>query len=640
MTNGAIRGCYGLLSVLTLVVLLPAPAYGVAYRLSFDQIGDRLSWGQTLSGWQHTIPVGFSYSDSTAAIELSGSFHLSSVLNRGAWGENRWRDSSSAHWSLGYPILETTRLSLNASLSKSSDNFSRFREPILTQSVGVVLQHSPFRSGPFRSFSVTFSGGPSFDRRLGRRDRGIAYRTSLDVSPEFLDRVAGSFHFSKSDNTLKRRDLNETLRGHLEYGFAKSIHGNLSFSEHISRLNYLHPLRESGRDTTVYKQQTTRARSLAPSFTAEVGSNFTVAGRLLYSRSSYEDEASEDDPREDLSFRLRNPKRGTNRESTHLGWSGDVSFKPFDRSTFSYNLFYSTDEISYLANRAGFRRGDLDKGTNDLSMRSSFQFEMVENHHVTVSGLVRKISINQGVNDRDDFKSTLRASYQGTFEKSGLRLNARVSTDQNHRVYIKAERSANNAWNKNYLLNASTYYEVSERLFLSHRYDLFAYHRTYDYDNRIDPRSNIRRGWSMDHSGGSALSKRLKIRVGYRYGTDDYGSLVENAQRGGWEEIVMEDRNRRAAYMGVSYVPSQHFSMDVGYQRQSRREWDHRYPGEGVEVRDLADRTVLEVLSLDCGYDPGGKNTISISGDRTIRESLKYPAKRENRFNVLYTRRL
>lgn len=284
-----------LLAVGLCVFLIPSFAEGVRYSLHFSRTGDRFDWDHKLSGLSYSFPVAEAEGDSASAwATVSGSSSFSSSFTRASASSrtgDRWRDNASGYWSLSYPFARKIRVDLNANMNRSSDNL--FGQKIATQSLSSRIRYTPFSIGPFRSLSVSHSTGQSFDRRMNRKDSGRNHTFSLGVRPELVEGMSTSFSYSKSGNTLKRKDLNANMRLGFGYRFSETMSTTLNYSEGRRDRNYWRRL-STGGDHSILERQFTRNRNVNGSFQFSGGENLQFNGGGSRAENLTEDTASND----------------------------------------------------------------------------------------------------------------------------------------------------------------------------------------------------------------------------------------------------------------------------------------------------------------------------------------------------------
>jgi hypothetical protein len=514
-------------------------------------------------------------------------------------------------------------------MSKSSDNLSQFRKPIVTQNVNTNFSFKPFLAGPFRSLSFSQSTGQSIEKRA-KRYSGVGYSFSASINPDLRKGLSNSFSYSKNGNTSKRGNLNTSISGALSYTFFHTIGTRANYSESRSRQDYEYFVRKSSsiQDTVIYERST-----IGRNLSAGINITEALSNSFSYSNNRATDDASDDQ---------NSPRRGTNSEDRSFRWSGDGSFKPHDRVVISVGVDYNSKKKATLPNREGFRRDDLDNQTEDVTTNSSITLKVSNDHSFTLSGNIVRNSYDtpsrSEVNDKDNLTQVFLLSYSGTLAE-GMKLSSSMRVAQTHLVFLNAVNSANNRWNRDYTLDARTSYRLGGKADVSHSYSIAAYHIADDYDedyftNRTIPKSTVRRRWSMQHNIGSGMSGGLQCSASYSFWLEDFGNLFKD---GRW--IVIEDKAQHAATFSFSYRPVSWLSIGPGTTYTLRKDWKHDYK-TGRETRELTDRSVFKTFSLSISYNASPENTLNFSLSRTARESLRRKPSSDDSMTVNYSRRL
>ena len=140
---------------------------------------------------------------------------------------------------------------------------------------------------------------------------------------------------------------------------------------------------------------------------------------------------------------------------------------------------------------------------------------------------------------------------------------------------MAATRSGDNSRNRDIVLDVGSSYQRLG-ISISHNFSISAKRTIFDFDrqlnrNTVSRKSNIRRGWSMNHTANRKLLKSLRLNGRYSYSADDFGTLVvENGA-----QIVEEDNNRHSMGLGLSYSPIRALSMTTNFNFLFDRRWDH-----------------------------------------------------------------
>ena len=403
---------------------------------------------------------------------------------------------------------------------------------------------------------------------------------------------------------------------------------------------------EVRRDTTVgVELSKNQSTGFSSSFNFDLG-RFKIQNSTSYSRSERTNTASAARDRGNRFF-------GTDRKSEGFNWNAELSGKLIEQLLLNAKLRFQGSDQRNLAVQVldtsrcashfvrsidGTCRDPSSDLTNrNLFLNGSLNWSLTDNHTVrlTTFGEIKRAE-NPGApeQDRDTFNNSVTLSYDGTLP-SGARISVDLKNSFLHRVNLHASRSGDNARNRDLSLNTNTSYERFD-VSVSHRFSISAKRTIFDFDRQVNRRetarkSNIRRGWSMNHSLRRKLFDRLSFNARYSYTADDFGTLiVENGA-----QVVEEDNGNHSANFGMTYTPSKDYSTSVSYAYRLDREWQHEY-ANFAETRVLNRRNRHRTLSVNFNWNPSDSaNKMTLRGSRSRQRSGTFDS-----FNATYTRSL
>jgi hypothetical protein len=652
-------GCRSLLLVLVLWVSADAQQYS----LNFSRSSTRTTWNHRLPSWNYSTPVRFSaVGDSTSKLTINASARLSFTLDDRSGGKT-WQDNASVSSSVNYPILGP-KATIGLGASMSTRNASLQKQKIRNQSFNFRFQSKPLSDGPFKNLTANVTPGLITTTRDSRanldstiEETGIQYNASLRVSPDFKvagKKLSNSISLTKTDNTLKNnKNRTESFNSSLGYTLPGDIRANLSFSETRSQRGITRSVVEEElvgeevlRDTTVGAELSeTRSTGVSSSLNFDLG-RFKVKNSASYGENLHTNTASAAQDRGNRFF-------GTDRQSESFNWNAEISGKLVDNLVLNTKIRFRASDQRSLAVRvldtsrcaSHFVRtaeGTCRDPSSDLSNRNfflngSFNWTLTEKHtlRLVAFGEIKRAE-NPGApeQDRDTYNNSITLSYDGTLP-SGAKLNVDLKNSFLHRVNLHAIRSGDNSRNRDLSLNIGTSYERLGVSF-SHNFSVSAKRTVFDFDRRINRResarkSNIRRGWSMNHTFRRKILNHLSLNTRYAYTADDFGTLiVENGA-----QVVEEDNSNHSVRFGMSYNPNGDYSTSVNYAYRLDREWQHEYANFEA-TRFLNRRNQHRTLSMSFNYNPvGSANKMTLRGSRSRQRSGTFDS-----FNATYTRSL
>ncbi len=634
------------------------------YSLNFGRSSTRTSWNHRLPSWNYSTPVRFSaVGDSTSKLTINASASLGFTLDDRSGGKT-WQDNASISSSVNYPILGP-KATIGLGVSMSARNASLQKQKVRNQSFNFRFQSKPFKDGFFKDLSANITPGLITTARDSRanldstiEETGIQYSASLRASPDIKvagKKLSNSVSFSKRDNTLKNnKNRSEGFSSSLGYTFPGDVRASLSLSETRSQQGITRSVineevlgEQVLRDTTVGAELSeNRSTGLSSSLNFDLG-RFKVSNKASYNQSERTNTASAAQDRGNRFF-------GTDRSSESFNWNADISGKLVEKLLFNTKVRFQTSDQRNLAVRvldtnrcaSHFVRssdGTCRDSSSDLSNRSfflngSFNWSLAERHSLKLAAFSEvKRAENPGAaeQDRDTFNNSITLSYDGTL-RSGAKLNVNLKNSFLHRVNLHATRSGDNSRNRDLSLNIGTSYERLETSF-SHNFSVSAKRTVFDFDRQVNRRessrkSNIRRGWSMNHSVRRKFLDHLSLNTRYAYTADDFGTLiVENGA-----QIVEEDNSNHSIRFGMSYTPSADYSTSVNYSYRLDREWQHEYVNFEEMRLQIRDPNRHRTLSMNLNYNPvGSDNKLTLRGSRSRQRSGTFDS-----INATYTRTL
>ena len=650
-----------------LVLLFFHPVISQQYSLNFSNSSTRTQWRHRLPSWQYRVPVRLSSGeDSNSELSISSNASLGFTLdNRN--GKKSWQDNASIGSTINYPILgPKATIGIGANMSLRSATLQK--QKLRNQTFNFRFMYKPFDDGRFNNLTINVTPGLITKTRDSRAnldstitEKGIQYNASLRVSPDLKVRdkkLGNSLSFTKRDNTLKNnKDRSEGFSSSVNYTFPGKVRVSTNFSESRSELGVTRSVVTDSkeatdgfvkRDTSVSAEiSESRSKNFSSSIDFDVG-RFKFKNNVSLGNSTRTNTAS---AQQDLGNRYF----GTDRESNRWNWQSELSGKVVQsvvvnskiriENSEQRNLGVQVLDVSRCANHFVISEDNVcrdpssDLRNDRLFINTSLTWTINDHNSIRMTTWADlKQSKNPGASDqdRDTFSNSFSIRYDGTLAQES-RFNVEVRTSFLHRVNLAASRSASNSRNRDIVLDAGTNYERLDIRF-SHSFSISAKRTIFDFDRQINRRnssreSNIRRGWSMNHTLNRKLMGFLRLNGRYTYSADDFGTLI--VEHG--SQIVEEDNNRHSIGIGLSYAPAPTFSLSTNYSFLLDRRWDHEYiNAQELRIQDLARRNKNRSISMNMNYNPeDSPNKLTLRGSRSRQRSGTF-----NSFNATYSRAL
>ena len=635
------------------------------YSLNFSRSSTRTQWSHRLPSWQYKVPVRLAATgDSTSKLSISTSASMRFTLDDRN-DRKTWQDNASISSTVNYPILgpkATIGIGANMSVRSSTLQQQKLRD----QAFNFRFQYKPLERGRFKDLSVNVTPGLITKTRDSRanldstiEETGVQYNASLRVSPDIHiagKKLGNSLSFSKRDNTLKNnKDRSESFSSNASYTLPGDARATISFSESRSEFGITRSVIDEEQVDGFVRRDTSVAAEISESRNTRVSSslNFDLGRFKIRNTAGYGENLRTNTASAELD--AGNRYFGTDRESKNWNWQSDISGKIIEAVVISSKLSFEGGDQRNLAVRVvdasrcashfvisldgTCRDPSSDLSNKRLFLNTSLTWTLAEKHSLRLSTWADiKQAENPGAaeQDRDTYSNSLTVHYDGTLA-SGTRINAELRNSFLHRVNLAATRSGDNSRNRDIVLDMGSSYE---RLGMSvtHNFSISAKRTIFDFDRELNRRissrkSNIRRGWSMNHSVRRRVLNHVTLNSRYSYSADDFGTLiVENGA-----QVVEEDNNRHSVGLGMSYSPSQALSLTTNYSFLLDRRWEHEYAdSEELRVADRARRNRNRSLSMSLSYNPtDSPNQLSMRGSRSRQRSGTFDT-----FNVTYSRAL
>jgi len=224
--------------------------------------------------------------------------------------------------------------------------------------------------------------------------------------------------------------------------------------------------------------------------------------------------------------------------------------------------------------------------------------------------------------DRDELRLNSRFV---AFHRFSPVLNFEVQASVNlyHMVYIFGERSADNNWNRIFLLRPIIYYHPAERFRLKQSFEVLANYVDYDFEDKsVLTKSFVFRKFSVDDSLQYSIAPGTTFLFDYRLQLEENGQLSWEE----WTEKVLLSRRNQWLHFFVNYQPYKYFRIAPGYSYYIREEWRHNTNQAGLENKVKTGTYTSQGPVLRLYYVPSKKIRIIFDA---IRYKVNPPDQRE-----------
>ncbi|MBN2410423.1 hypothetical protein JXQ31_01950 [candidate division KSB1 bacterium] len=517
----------------------------------------------------------------------------SSLLNLSK-DNDKWKDDQNLNVNLDYFLFPTLTIQSRLASVVFLDKQSGFNNDIRTHQGNVGIEYTPFANT--RIFTQI---GPKWDNRFSQNDQGYNY--SFEIT-------AKDFQWEKYENSLD------------------FMLGKDQFSQRQNHdLNLLYNVSREFVPGTTDSLQVVTSSQRRDNYTSNTGDIESlrenikgVNNVLLYTLSK------------NIDMRLKNGMYFKNVEI--LSSFQDVEQKRRKRNDqrFSHDLLLVLKQkkvkgqmqLSYWSQKQVYDI-ELEKSNLPFSQRTAFVTPNNESNRLMfVSGLSANITNNDSLysyfsiskfqydtpdtnnfDDRDELRINSRLI---AFHKFSPALNFEVQASVNfyHMVYIFGERSADNNWNRIFLLRPIIHYYPVEQFKLKQSFEVLANYVDYDFEDKsVLTKSFVFRKFSVDDSLQYGITPRTTLLFDYRLQLEENGQLSwEN-----WTEKVLLSRRNQWLHLFVNYQPYQYFRVAPGYSYYIREEWHHNTNQTGIEKKEKTGSYTSQGPVLRLYYVPSKK---------------------------------
>ncbi|MFI5252891.1 MAG: hypothetical protein ACHQQQ_10740 [Bacteroidota bacterium] len=489
--------------------------------------------------------------------------------------------------------------------------------------IGAASVHTLFGGVDYRPFDKLMMeplAGIRFDNQIGQRDRGPSY--ALSVLSDDIDfggyktHLNGRVRYDRLDPRILETH-NDTVR--IERYFPDQTRNVLRMTYNRTRRDFYFPA-----DTVVKS-----VFGVANNIETRTENIFDIGDSLGYPVA----------PRTFLTLQGNISSRSIGRDVRYKNYSATP--QPFLNSTidefkldgsamFTYSIpsginaafqfaYYERDESHSLEPSDSVSTSlftslsDVEARKNNNSQRRSLMLslskEFTPSDKLEFSGSTSILRYDtpspENTDTRDELRDLLGLTYNHRFT-SYFSARTLLEVNLTHLVYLSAERSADNTWNRIFRLSPRIEYTPSENFFSFNTFEVLANYTTYDFEF-ISPsvRSYAFRQFAFIDSTSIAVTKRFSLGWYHYLRFYERGELQWNAFT---EQplFYFEDKT----YLGTARFRVNEnlvFSTGIRYFNQSR----YKYTGAERELDNFL-RSVGPVTVVELNF--GARTRIFLNG--------------------------
>ncbi len=500
-------------------------------------------------------------------LEIDNRF--SSNLYRETFQENKWKDENNFKMSWSYPLLKKlqTRTILDSRIFSDENTNTKFNKHIAAQEMNLEL-HPKVILKPALGWTV--------EEIFERQDQGWYTKLGLEINK--LD--MGGY--------LNSTDLNSVIRDlpgrkNQEHSFftgwnkqfsdraGDSLRIGYQFSE---KKYYLSQNNQIEAETNALEEVTINARFLNNQLTYQTGSSSSLSiltefkNRLIDQSNPFLDNPNR---RKEILISNQFDYRftlGPLGAYTGLMFSQTVNDNPGNRT--------DIDALqSALTSRLEFRPSDRD------ILSSRFSYTKYEYHTPEEEN---------NVDDRDEQRFIIDTAYLHRFSPYfELKLKSQIYLY--HQIFISADRSANNNWNRIYQLASGFNYRLGTNIQHRHQIKILANYTVFDFDEILPQiRSYIFRKLIYTDSLSVKLTEYLYFSSVYQWESEDNGTFFKNE----FSQRVNKEISAHFLNVSLQHQDVFGFQLTTGITFYWRDEWNF-VPQEkkAREFRNIAPRITI-----------------------------------------------
>ena len=516
---------------------------------------------------------------------------------------DRWKDDQNLDMKISYLLTPQLRATTQATsiifLDKQSGFFNNVRSH---------AGFAGFSYSPNPRINAAFSLGPKWDSRYNQNDRGLSFSADANAANIDLSGYDNNLSFALGEDRFDRR-TNSNLRANYRVSrqFAQGAADSLSvYLSNQRRDNYVSLV----GDIESQREDLKGAKNIL-FFDIGNGINLSLATQLDFKNVELLQYGETSESRR----RKRHDQRIANDVHININRNlvrGRVDFSSWIQEQ-RYDLDVSNSDRPFSA-RTAFITPDNASSRLLLSTSLSSNISVRDSlaGYASVSKYQYDTPDTTNFDDRDELRINTRFSWTHALDPA-LKIELLAGVNLYHMVYIFGERSADNNWNRIFLLRPSIEYQPEKRFRLHQEFEVLANYVDYDFeDTNLQTRSFVFRKFAMTDSLFWQLSSHTSLLFDYRLQLEENGQLYWDA----WSEKIIVDRIKQWAHIYWRYFVMRRFQLSPGYTVYKRDEWRYKEIIRGSQQREKAGTYISHGPKLRLLYSPGPNIHVVVDATR------------------------
>ncbi len=522
---------------------------------------------------------------------------------------DKWKDDQNLNFRVGYILLP--RITIHSWLSSLifMDKQSGFNNDIRTHHGSVGMEYTPLPN--LRIFA---KAGPKWDTRYRRDDKGYNYFFTAD---------AGKFEWEKYENSLnvlfgqdqfsqrQNKDFN------IQYTMYREFAPGTSDSLRLLTTNQRRDNYTSSRGDIESLREDAKGLDNVLNYALSHNLNMQLNSGLYFKDvqilSTVDNVEAKRRNRSDQRFSqdaIFNLRRDRLKSQLQFSWWTQKQIYDIDTDTsvpFSGRTAFITpdNESSRLMLVAGM--------STPLTRKDSLY------SYLSISKYKYDTPDTNNFDDRDELRINSRIVGIHRFSPV-LTGELQASVNLYHLVYIFGERSADNNWNRIFMVRPFIRYAPAKTFKFTQAFEVLANYVDYDFeDPGLQTKSFVFRKFSMDDSLQYQLTGSSILSFNYRLQLEENGQLSWDE----WTERVLATRRNQWFHFIWNFQPAPGFRISPGYSCFIREEWRHEIITPGMEKKTRVGVYTSQGPVLRLFYSPTTRL-------RFVFDAIRYRVKPQN----------
>jgi len=588
----------------TILFLFPMliTAQGSARDAKVESNGIGLGFHQEFNSYLWTANAALE-KQITPRLRFSFRENVRTSLLRIASEGDRWKDDQNLDVNMIFDLSNRLQVMMQTKSIIFLDKQSGFNNNVRSHTGTAGFA---FSSGPHLHTSLLL--GPKWDSRFNQNDRGLTFAVDGRVAHIDLGGYDNSLAFALGEDRYDKR-TNSNL--HAAYRVSRQFSQDAADSLYIYFLNQRRDNYISFIGDIESQRENSKGAKNVLYYDIGAGINLSLTTRMVfknvellqYGKEFNEQRRKRHDQRLVNNVRLLLNRRRLQGRLDFSMWTQeqryDLDLSNSDRPFSARTAFITPDNESSRNMITGFLSANV--GRNDslstyVSL-SKFQYDTPD---------------TTNFDDRDELRINTRTTWSHVFDKS-LKLELLAGVNLYHMVYIFGERSADNNWNRIFLLRSAIKYRPVERFRLHQEFEVLANYVDYDFEDlNVQTKSFVFRKFAMTDSLFWQTSSRSSVLFDYRLQLEENGQLYWEQ----WSEKVIVDRIKQWAHIYWRFTMPNHFQLSPGYTVYRRNEWRYKEIVRGAQRREPAGTYTSHGPKLRLLYAPNEKIHVVVDATR------------------------